>query len=256
MRRRGPIRSIPPAAILCAAAWCAEPVFRIPPATTTVNIEGQAMRVTVSGSVFASAADDGRQAIRVDLDTDLADFQRHLTPILAAQLNQSNRCGERLAVLDARLVPSAPSGLLTLTAHVEKWACAKAFGKEIVKKLVSGDGAIGVRLTPQVENGAGVKLAAEVTSIAADGSLGELLRSGAFADAIREKIRATVVSAIQKSTDFKTVVPAPLQGIVSIQGAQFADGGAARLALAISSEAQIPVRQARELLERLHAQAR
>jgi hypothetical protein len=214
------------------------------------------MRVTVSGSVFVSAAEREQQAIHIDLNTDLEDFQRNLTAFLAASLNQSNRCGERLTVLDARLVPSAPSGLLTVTAHVEKWACAKAFGKEIVRRLVGGDGAIGVRLTPRVESGTGVKLAAEVTSIEADGSLGELLRSGAFADAIREKIRATVVSAIQKSTDFKAVVPAALREIVSIHGVQFADAGAGRLALAISGEARIPAGQARELLQRLREQAR
>lgn len=254
MRRSGLMWSILAAAIFGAAARCAEPVFRIPPVTTTVNVQGQPVRVTVSGSVFASSQDNGQEAIRVDLNTDLADFQHNLTPILAAQLNQSNRCGERLNVLDAKLVPSAPSGLLTVSAHAEKWACAKAFGKEIVKRLVGGDGVIGVRLTPQVE-GAGVKMSAEVTSIEADGSLGELLRSGAFADAIREKIRATVVSAIEKSTDFKAVVPPALQEIVSIGSVQFADGGSGRLAVAISAEARIPVRQARELLERLKSPA-
>jgi len=254
MRRPGPMWSIPAAAIFCAAAWCAEPAFPIPPITTTVNVNGLPTRMTVSGSVFASSENDGQEAIRVELNADLTDFQRNLTPILAAQLNQSNRCGERLNVLDSKLVPSAPSGQLTVTAHVEKWGCAKAFGKEIVKRLAGGDGVIGVRLTPRVESQAGVKLAAEVTSIEADGSLGELLRSGAFADAIREKIRATVVSAIEKSTDFKAAVPPALQEIVSIRRVQFADGGAGRLAVAISAEARIPARQARELLERLKSQ--
>lgn len=242
--------------MLPVAAWCAEPIFRIPPVATTFNVQGQPVRLTVSGNVFASPAGDGQQAIRVELNADLADFQHNLTPILAAQLNQQNRCGERLTVLDTKLVPAAPSAQLTLTTHVEKWACAKAFHKEIVKKLVGGDGVIGVRLTPLVEGGSDVKLAADVTSIEADGSLGELLRSGAFADALHEKIRTTVVSAIQKSTDFKAAVPAALQDVVSIQRVQFADAGGGRLALAISSEVRIPARQARELLERLKPAAR
>jgi hypothetical protein len=238
-----------------ASVWCAEPVFRIPPVAATVDVAGQPVRVTVSGSVFATAADDGSEAIRVDLNTDLADFERQLTPILAAQLNQSNHCGERLTVLDARLLPAAPAGLLTVTAHVEKWACAKAFHKEIVTRLVGGDGVLGVRLTPRVESGQAVKLAAEVTSVEADGSLGELLRTGAFADAIREKIRATVAAAIQKSPDFHAAVPAALQGIVSIQSVQFADGGGGRVALEISAAARIPAWQAQELLDRLKPQA-
>jgi len=229
-----------------AFAWGAEPVFRIPPVSTTLNIEGQPVQLSVSGSVFTPAADNGRETIRVELNADLADFQRNLTAILGAQLNQSNRCGERLNVLNAKLVPATPAAALTLTAHVEKWACAKAFGKEIVKRLVGGDGTIGVRLTPRVEDGA-VKLAAEVTSIQADGSLGELLRS----DAIREKIRATVVSAVEKSTDFKTALPPAVQEIVSIERAQFAGSGEGRLALAVSSQVRIPVAQARELIEHL-----
>jgi hypothetical protein len=98
-------------------------------------------------------------------------------------------------------------------------------------------------------------MAAEIMSIEADGSLGELLRSGAFADAIREKIRATVVSAIEKSTDFKLAVPPALREIVSIGSVQFADGGGGRLAVVISAEARIPARQARELLERLKSPA-
>lgn len=255
MRRRGLIRSLTAAATMWSSAWCAEPVFRIPPVTATVDVAGQPVRVTVSGSVFASAADHGSEAIRVDLNTDLEDFQHNLTPILAAQLNQQNRCGERLTVLDARLVPAAPAGLLTVTAHVEKWACAKAFHKEMVKRLVGGDGVIGVRLTPQVESGQAVKLAVEVASVEADGSLGELLRSGAFADAIREKIRATVAAAMQKTPDFHAAVPAALQEIVSIEGVQFADGGGGRLALEISAAARIPAQQARELLDRLKPQA-
>jgi len=229
-----------------AAAWCAEPVLRIPPVSTTVNIEGQPVQLSVSGSVFTAAADDGRETIRVELNADLADFQRNLTAILGAQLNQSNRCGERLTVLNAKLLPVAPAAALTLTAHVEKWVCAKAFGKEIVKRLVGGDGTIGVHLTPRVEDGA-VKLAAEVTTIEADGSLGELLRS----DAIREKIRATVVSAVEKSTDFKAALPPAVQKIVSIERAQFAATGDGRLALAVSSQVRIPAAQARELIEHL-----
>ena len=232
-------------AMACASLY-AQPALRIPPVTTRVTIEQQTIEVKVSGEVFALAA-AGQQSIRVSLNADLTDFQRNLTPILAAQLNQSNRCGERLNVLDATMLPAAPAAVLTVKAHVEKWACAKAFGKEIVKRLVGGDGTIAVRLTPQVENGSGIKLAAEVTSIEADGSLGELMRS----DALREKVRTTVVNAIQKSTDFNTTLPQTLREIVSIRGAQFGETGDRGLALAISSEARLPDAQARELLEKL-----
>jgi len=252
VRGRWLLAMLPAAAITGAAAWSAEPVLRIGPVTTRVTIENQPVEVKVSGEVFASAAAGGDEAIRVALRADLTDFQRNLTPILGAELDQSNRCGERLHVLNAVLVPTAPAALLTLKAHVEKWGCAKAFGKEVVKRLVGGDGTIGVRLTPQVESGA-IKLAAEVTSIEADGSLGELMQSGSLGDSIREKVRTSVVNAIQKSTDLKQTLPEALREIVSIQEAKFAgtaDGGPA---LAISGEVRIPAAEARELLERLKA---
>lgn len=239
------------AAAACFAVWCAEPVLRIPPIVTRIDVHGQPVQIAVSGNVFTSAASGGQETIRLDLNADFADFQHNLTAILAAQLNQSNRCGERLNVLDAKLIPAPPSAALTLTAHIEKWACAKAFGKEIVKRLVGGDGVIGVRLTARVDGGA-IKLAAEVTSIDANGSLGELLRS----DAMREKIRSTVVSAVEKSTDFKAALPAAVQEIVSIQKVDFIEPEKGRLALAITSEVRIPAEQARGLLERLKQAAR
>ena len=235
------------AVVIACAALHAQPTLRIPPVTTRVTIEKQPVEVKVSGEVFVSAPAGGQQSIRVSLDADLTDFQRNLTPILAAQLNQANRCGERLNVLDATMLPGAPAALLTVKAHVEKWACAKAFGKEIVKRLVGGDGTIALRLMPQVENGSSIKLAAEVTSIEADGSLGELMRS----DALREKVRTTIVDAIQKSTDFNTTLPETLREMVSVRGAQFAQTGERGLALAISSDIRLPAAQARELLEKL-----
>lgn len=241
------------AALACAAIWCAEPVFRIPPVSATVDIQGQPVHVTVAGDVFASGVTGGQQTVAIELRAGLEDFQQKLTPILAAQLNQSNRCGERLNVLSATLAPAEPAAMLTLKAHVEKWGCAKAFGKEMVKRLAGGDGTVAVRLTPQVENGIAVKLNAEVTSIDAGGSLGELLRSGPFADTLREKIRATVVKAVERSTDFKTMLPAAAQDFVSLREVRFGDAGAGKLTLRVASEARVPEPKARELLEKLRA---
>jgi hypothetical protein len=254
MRGRIPAAAIV-AAVLSCSAWCAEPVVRIPPVATHIEIQGQPVEIRISGEVFADD-DGGQETVRVLLSADLSDLQRNLTPILAAQLNQSNRCGERLNVLGASLVPATPAAILTLNAHVEKWACAKAFGKEVVKRFVGGNGTIVVRLTPKLEDAPAIKLAAEVTSLEADGSLGELLRSGPFAETIREKIRGAVVSALEKSTDFKTTLPPAAQQLVSIREVQFAEIGDGRLGLRISSEVRIPAAQARELLERLKAPTR
>jgi len=235
-------------------AWSAEPEWHIPPVTTRLDVQGQRLEVTVSGTVVAvRAPGQAQEVVRVKLDADLAELQRNLTALLAAQLNQSNRCGERLTIERATLVPAAPSGMLTAAVHFEKWGCAKALGKEIVKRLVAGDGTVGVKLTPEVADGNTLRLAADVTSIDATGPVGDLLRSGSLGDAMREKIRATLVSALQKSTDLKATLPAAVQEIAAIRRAEFRDGGEGRLILSVESEIRMSDEQAGALLERLKA---
>jgi hypothetical protein len=141
---------------------------------------------------------------------------------------------------------------LTANLHVEKWACAKAFGKEIVKKLVGGDGVIGVRLTPVVDDHNALRLQADVTSMDATGQLGEMLHSGSLGDALREKIRRTVVSTLGKITSLKETLPPALQELVVIRGAEFRDGGTGNLTLSLTSEVKLPADQARALLDRLN----
>lgn len=231
-------------------AWCADPTWLVPPLTTRIDVQGQPLEVTVSGTLAAAPSVNGQEAIRVKLDADLADLQRNLTPLLAARLNQSNRCGERLSVERATLVPEAPTGLLTAQVHFEKWGCVKAFGKEVVKKLVTGEGTVGVKLTPEVTGGNTLRLAADVTSIDATGPVGDLLRSGSLGDAVREKIRDAVLSALQKSTDLQAALPGAVQEIAAIRGAEFRDGGEGRLVLSVESEIRMSEEQARTLLER------
>ena len=149
----------------------------------------------------------------------------------------------------ATLVPAAPTGLLTALVHFEKWGCVKAFGKEIVKKLVTGEGTVGVKLTPEVADGNTLRLAADVTSIDATGPFGDLLRSGSLGDAVREKIRARLLSALQKSTDLKAALPAAVQEVAAIRAAEFRDGGEGRLILAVESEIRMSEAQATAVLE-------
>jgi hypothetical protein len=230
---------------LAAAAACAQTV-QLPPISTTVDVKGQPFSVTVTAALEQHPA-----GISVFLDAGLADLQRNLLPILAAQLNQSNRCGERIELHDAALKPAAPSAILETSLHFEKRACAKAFGKEIVKKLAGGDGAVRVRLTPRIDNGSAFGLDSEVVAMDADGSLGDLLRSGQLGDALREKIRETIASALQKSLNPRAVLPPALQDIVSVRSAQFRDAGQGTLALHVAGEVRIPADQAAALMEKL-----
>jgi hypothetical protein len=242
---------------LCAsAAGAADVSLRIPPIPVRLDMEGRPLAVTVSGTVTSAAAGQNEDTLRVKLDADLSDLQRNLTDLLRSQLNQSERCGQRLSVESATLAPAAPSGTLTANLHIEKWGCAKAFGKEIAKKLLGGDAAVVVRLTPQVDDDNSLRLAADVTSVEATGQLGEILRSGPLGDALREKIRRTLVSALGKITDLEETLPAALQEIVEVRGAEFRDGGAGNLTLTLTSEIRLPADQVRTLLDRVKAEAR
>ena len=149
--------------------------LKIPPVKTSLNLEGQPVEITAWGAV--SAASSG--VLSLALTVDLGNFQENLTPVLAAQLNRSDRCGERLSVERAVLSPAAPSAVLTAYVHYERFACVKAFGKEIVKRLAGGNGVVEVNLAPSVGE-SGITLTAQVRKMDADGSLGELLRSGSL----------------------------------------------------------------------------
>jgi hypothetical protein len=202
----------------------------IAPLKTSLNLEGQPVDIAVWGSLSPA---------HLFATVDLGDFQEHLTPILAAQLNRSDRCGERLSV---ERVVLAPSGLLTANLHYERFACAKALGKEISKRLVGGYAVVEVNLTVSVvENH--IALAAEVRKIDADGSLGEALRSGSFGDSIRRKIAAGIESSIRKSADLKSVLPAGVDSVATLRTVRFTDGGFGRLWLTIDAELHLSPEQ-------------
>jgi hypothetical protein len=170
---------------------------------------------------------------------DLGEFQDHLTPILAAQLNRSDKCGERLTVEKAVL---APSGLLVANVHYEHFGCAKAFGKEINKRLVGGDAVVEVNLTPSVTDNH-IAMDAEVRKIDADGSLGEALHSGSFGDSIRQKIAANIESSVRKSADLKSVLPGGMDSVLTLRTIRFTDGGSGRLWLTVEGELHLTAEQ-------------
>jgi hypothetical protein len=220
-----------------------------------LTVSGQPIGLVVSGAISESAAIHGEGAKNFDfnLRADLKDFQDHLTPLLQSQLNQSNRCGERLSVGQADMVPAAPAAHLTVRVHFEKWACFKAFGKENAKRLVGGDGTVHMVLTPAVESGNAVRLDAEVGNIEADGSLGELLRSGSLGTELRNKIRDSILKAVQRSTDLGGVLPAQAQPFVTIRSVAFGGDPGGRLELKIAGGLLVPTQQVSSLLTQFSA---
>ena len=134
--------------LLCAAlAICqAQTLLKIPPVKASINLNKQPVEITLWGTLSPSTPGNFTLALTVDL----GDLQEHLTPVLTSQLNRSDRCGDRLSLDRAALVPSAPSGVLTANVNFERFACVKAFGKQIAKRLLGGHAVIEVNLTPEL----------------------------------------------------------------------------------------------------------
>ncbi len=224
--------------IACLAQ--AQTEIQIPAIKTSVTIESQPIQITISGT--ASARNSGITTLALTID--LGDLQEHLTPVLSATVNRNDRCGERLSVERVSLAPDAPAGLLTANINYERYACVKALGKQIVKRLVGGHGVIEVSLTPSVADN-NISVDAQVRKIDADGSLGDVLRSGSVGDSIREEISDSIESAIQKVTDLKAALPAAIESAALIKTVQFADGGYGRLWLKLTGEVHLSAEEMR-----------
>jgi len=240
-------------------AFAADLAFELPSVPVSLNIAGQPVAITISGDISASPASRGenQQPFALNMRADLADLQSHMTPLLQAELNESNRCGERISVEQATLVPAAPAGNLAVQLHFEKWVCFKAFGKENAKRLLSGDGTVNVLLTPRVaEDGNTVRLDAQVGNIEADGSVGDLLHSesgAALIPQLRDKIREALLKAIQKSALLETVVPERARPFVTIQSVAFTERGTGILQLNLTGKLQVPADQLSSILAQLQS---
>jgi len=220
-----------------------EMIFKIPPTKSAVEIAGQPITIIASGAVSGISKQGDQDVFKLSVIADLADLQRNMTPLLQAQLNRSERCGDRIAVQNATLVPLEPASVATVQLHYERFACAKVAGKQITSKLVGGDAQIEVKLTPTVETNSTVRLVPEIGNIQADGSLGELLRSGSLGDMLKQKISDAILSAMQKGSDLSVTLPPAAQPYATIARAEFRDAGSGRLLAALDGEIRIPAGQ-------------
>jgi len=216
--------------------------LKIPPASTTLEVKGQPVRITAWGAVSAG----GQDVFRLSLTADLSDVQANIGPLLASQLDRSDRCGERLSVESATLAPASPSALLIAHVHYERYACIKALGKNMATRLVGGNAVLNVKLTPSISPD-GISIAADVQKIDADGSLGELLESGSFGTAIKEKIAKSIESSLRKGLDLKSTLPPQVASAAALRGARFASGPEGRLWFSLDGQVHISAAQLQSL---------
>ena len=257
-----PTRSL--VAVVLVVAIAATPIFggdksqsfKIPPVKISLKIKDQQVTIIASGLITMGAKEHGLKILSVELTADLADLQQNFTALLTSELDKDERCGDRIQIEDAKLTPAEPASLAVVQLHYERWGCAKLLGKQEVKRLIGGNAAVQMKLTPSVgENHTELQLAAELGPIEADGSLGELLRTGNLGELLREKIQAAILSALQKGLDLGAILPPVLQGSVTIQDARFSDAGAGRLIVTLDGQVRITDEQlgalAKELKDRL-----
>jgi hypothetical protein len=233
--------------------------FKVPPVRIPMNLKDQRVTMIASALLTLTTKSHGLNVLSLQLTADLADLQRNITGVLADQLDKNDPCADRITIQNATLTPTEPASVAVVQLHYERWGCAKIFGKQQAKRLVSGNAVIQMTLTPAIEQDhTQLKLVAEVGPIQADGSLGELLRSGTLGDLLREKIRNAILSAMQKGTDLAATLPPAVQGYAKIKDARFKDGGNRRLLVLLDGEVQITNDQiqalAKQVKERVSAE--
>jgi hypothetical protein len=209
--------------------------FDLPPMKNSVSFASQPIEITTSGVISKGVAENGESAFTLQLTADLSDLQHNMTEVLRTQLDQSNRCGERVAIQDATLTPLAPASLVTAQLHYERWAC---LGRDI-NEMAEGNGTIEVKLTPAVAEDGTLRLAPEIVRIDAQGLVGDLLRSGSLGEVLRDKIKDSVLVVVRPGGDLKAALPAAAQGNAALRRAEFQGTGSGRLMVVLQGEVRI-----------------
>ncbi len=243
-------------AISALAQIAQNSTFTIPPQKIPFTVKDQQAYIIASAVISMGAKTAGTDTFRLQLTADLTGLQENLTSLLAAQVDKDDRCGERITIQQATLAPAPPAAVATVQLHYERFACVKAFGKQQAKRIVAGNAVVPIRLTPAVEqNNTQLRLNPEVGEIQADGSLGELLRSGQLGEIIREKIRDSILNAMQKGANLAATLPPAAQPYATIESAKFQDAGANHLAVQLVGEIRVPRDQLQAVTQQLKSRA-
>ncbi|MGC1373480.1 MAG: hypothetical protein WA824_15195 [Candidatus Sulfotelmatobacter sp.] len=212
--------------------------FNIAPAKSVVNFGQQPIAIITSGVVSKAVLPSGQNAFRVELTADLSDLQQNMTEVLRQQLTKSDPCGEQIAVQNAVLTPSTPASTVLAQIHYERWACFGGRGN--ANEMAEGDGSIEIRLTPTIAEDGTLRLSPVISRVDAEGLVGDLLRSGALGESVRDTIAESVLSAVQKASDYKTMLPAAAQGFIKLLGAHFQEMEAGDAILVLDGSMQLP----------------
>lgn len=242
--------------------------FNLPSASHPVSIASQTIAVPVSGDLTQISAQGGQRTFKLEMTANLTDLQQNITELLRAQLDTADSCGQRIAIQQATLAPSTPTGLLVVKLHFERWTCSQAFGKQTSNELAEGDGTVEIKLTASVEKPgtlpgkptgtsegtlpAKLKIMAAFGRIDATGMMGEALRSGSLGENLRSTAAQSVLTAAQTGSDFKTTLPPAVQNSAVLQSARFQDTGVGTLTIVLDGQLEISNEQADALASQLN----
>jgi hypothetical protein len=231
--------------------------FSLPTVTNSISVADQAIAFPVSGALSQTSAANSENLFSVKVVADLSDLQQHTTGILRSQLNRSPRCGERITIQEATLTPLAPSSLVAIQFHFERWTCPLGSGG-VSRELVDAEAEVEIKLTPSVDPKSGLGLVSEISHVEAEGALRDSLLSGDLGVMMREQTATALVSVLQKGAGFEATLPTAAHESASLQKAQFEDTGADQLSLILDGQVQFSDEQtkqfAAQLKQRLSAQ--
>jgi hypothetical protein len=233
-----------------------EVAFELEPVTHPIEVGGRSISIPAAGAIAQSSENKSPDTYGVRFVADLSDLQDNMTGILRSLLNQQERCGQRVEILEATLVPQPPASLAGVHLHYERWICPP--GVSSATELATGEGAIDVKLTASPDANGGVKLASQTSRVEAQGLLRDALLTGELGDNLREQVTTAVLAALQKTADVKNSLPPAVQASTTMQKVRFRDAGTGHLSLVLDGELKLSGDQTREfaaqLKQRLSAQ--
>jgi hypothetical protein len=216
-----------------------EVTFSLQPVKGSVTFGNQPIEITTSGTISGGPAQGGMNTFAVALTEDMSDLQQNMTGVLRAQLDKAPRCGERVAIQNATLTPLVGASLVVTRLHFEHWVCITVAGKETSSEMAEGNGTLEIKLTPAVDVGGDLRFAPEIRRVDAEGVVGDMLRTGALGAELRDKIAASVLSAVRTGGDFKGSLPEAARGYAALRRAKFQDTTSGKLTLLLDGDIRV-----------------
>ena len=212
----------------------------IAPVNNSLTFAGQVVSITTTGEITRDAAQAVQNTFKLELISDLSDLQNSIAQFLRARIDKSNRCGERIAIQNASLTPTAPASVIVANVHYERWAC---FGGNTINEMAEGDGTIEVKLTPAIAPDGTLSLEPKIVRVDAEGLVGELLRSGSLGEVLRDQFADAVLSTVPGGSNYSTVLPPSTKGEVTLHRATFQGTGLGKLSIVVDGELRVTPEQ-------------